>query len=468
MLTGMNGHRDGGAQRGGWWSRLGKLLARYRYVVATVDQVAVSLFNLALTFCLVRVLDATEFGFVSLWMTVALLASDIQVPFVVLPLNVHVPSAPDEAAKLRLEEAVTTVNLALVAVTVVVVVAVNLFADGDWAARGWIVGAAIPVFIAVGLRREFCRSLAYCRGDMAMLLLTDGPYIAVTSIGMLAMLLWPQHLAGIAASFLALSAGGIASQLCLRAASRWRRPALGRKGWLATYRGILDEVGWALAGVVATHVQLRSYVYLTTSLIGLAGVAALNAVGVLFRPITTLLTAWSRPTLPQLAAALAEGRFAAFDRAVLSGIAAAAVGSIGWCLLLWLIWGPIETHLFGDKYPEAGMLLLPWSIVACVAALDQVSSVALQAARDFRFLAYVSLIGAPITAAATAGAILRGGYRWTMYGVAVGQVVTLAMVAYRLYQVRHRLAAGARQGTATARSADLSPGRPADGASAAQ
>ena len=455
-----------GIKEGNRASRLVTMLARYRYAVATVDQAAISLFNLALTFCLVRLLDAPAFGFVSLWMTVAVLVIDVQVPLVGLPLNVHVPGAADKAARVRLEEAVTTVNFGLVIAAVAAIVAVSLFWDGDWVPRGWLIGTAVPLFIGVGLRREYCRSLAYSRGDMVMLLLTDVPYLVITSACLLAMLLWPRHLAGIASAFLAMSFGGIASQLCLSIGAQLRRFALGRKGWAAAYGGIFGEVGWAMTGVVSTHLQVRSYVYLTTYLVGLAGVAALNAVGILFRPITTFLTAWSRSALPQLAAAFAEGRVAAIDRALLYGTAGAAAGSVGWCTTVWLMWGPIETHLFGHKYPDAELLLLPWAIVSCSVAIEQIPATMLQAARDFRFLAYVSLTCAPITAAATVVAILWRGYTWTMYGAALGQVVGLAIVVCRLYQVRQRLRA--RFAVAIARPADLTPGRPASDASAAQ
>ncbi|HVC52202.1 MAG TPA: hypothetical protein VND87_09285 [Stellaceae bacterium] len=443
MLNGMKGFRDGHGQRSGRWPWIAQKLARHRYTVAAVDQVAVSLFNLALIFCLVRVLNADAFGFVSLWMTIAIFASDVQVPLVALPLNVHVVSAVGEDDRRRLEEAVTAVNLLLVIAVVAAVIAVSLCYHTDWSPSGWVIGAAVPLFVAVGLRREYCRSLAFSRGDMAMLLLTDAPYIAITSACLLAMVIWPQRFAGIAAAFLAMSLGGIASQLCLRAASRWRRLSLGRKGWTATYGGIAGEVGWALTGVVSTHLQVRSYVYLTTSLVGLAGVAALNAVGVLFRPITTLVTAWTRSTLPLLSAALAEGRLAAFDRAVRQGLVIGTAGCIFWCLAVWLMWAPTEAYLFAHKYPNAGVLLLPWATVACLVALDQILSVALQAARDFRFLAFVSLISAPVTIAATTGAILWHGYAWTMYGVALGQIVSLGLVASRLCVVRHRLAAQA-------------------------
>src|SRR6266849_43214 len=95
------------AGREGW-------LARHRYAVAAIDQVGLSLFNFALSFCLLRVLSATEFGIVSLWMAVALLAIGLQGALVSTPLSVHVPAAPDLVAARRLEEALATVNLIVV------------------------------------------------------------------------------------------------------------------------------------------------------------------------------------------------------------------------------------------------------------------------------------------------------------------------------------------------------------------
>src|SRR5579884_2411146 len=88
---------------------------RWRYVVAAADQIGLSLFNFALNFCLLRALSASEFGTVSLWMAVVLLAVGVQGAMVAMPLSVQVAAAPDADSRRRLEEALASVNLLLIA-----------------------------------------------------------------------------------------------------------------------------------------------------------------------------------------------------------------------------------------------------------------------------------------------------------------------------------------------------------------
>src|ERR1700733_5525951 len=91
-------------------TRFTSVFARYRYAVAAFDQAALSIFGFALNICLLRALSATDYGIVSLWMTMALFAISIQGALVTGPLNIHVIAAEPEAAR-RLESAIATVNL---------------------------------------------------------------------------------------------------------------------------------------------------------------------------------------------------------------------------------------------------------------------------------------------------------------------------------------------------------------------
>src|SRR5260370_15576183 len=100
-------------------SRLAGLIARFRYAVSALDRMGLSLFSFVLTLCLLRLLSATEFGIVTLWMTLALFALDLQSALVNTPLNVHVPGAPDEATARQLEGAAASVNVAVIAIVTI-------------------------------------------------------------------------------------------------------------------------------------------------------------------------------------------------------------------------------------------------------------------------------------------------------------------------------------------------------------
>lgn len=431
--------------------RVAAWVGRYRYAVPALDQVTLSLFSFVLNLILVRLLSATEFGIVSLWMAVALLAVGVQNALVNGPLLIYLPAAPDAAAARRLETAIAAVNLIAIAAAAGATVAVDLAADAEWAPPGVAAAVAIPLFVAAGMYREYYRSIAFSRHDMALLLWVDLPYVAATSLCLVAMIVWPQYLAGLVGAFLAMSAGCAVSQLCLHGRRRFRFPSPFRRGAFAAYRGIAGEVTWSLVGVFANHVETRCYAYIATSLVGLAALAAINVVGVLFRPVSVLMGAWSRAALPQFARLLSRGEIAAFERMLWRALAAAAAGSAALYVALVLAWGPVERLLLAHKYPDAAALLLPWAVASGMSLLRYVSGIALQAAREFKFLAYAQIVCGAASAAATVVVILWWGYEATMWGIAFGNGACFAWQVVRLRRVRRpdHIAALPRWDTAT-------------------
>jgi len=167
-----------------------------------------------------------------------------------------------------------------------------------------------------------------------------------------------------------LSLGGVASQLRVRPRVARRGVRLFSRGCLQPYRRVAGEVEWSLTGVIATHLLARSYVYITINMVGRAGLAAINGVGLFFRPVGTLVTAWA--------------------------------------------------------------------IAGALQCMEYTIGIALQAAREFKFLAYTTLTTAPLIIVATAGVILWHGYTWPMYGVALGYTVALVMGGTRLDVVHRR------------------------------
>ena len=152
-------------------------MRRSRHAVAALDQIALSVFSLALNLVLVRVLSATDFGIVSLWLSVSLLTVGVQNALVNGPQSIYLPAARDAAAAQRLEAALTLVNLVTIAGTTAGVAAVDLFVDAEWARHDLATGLAIPLFVAFTMFREYYRSVAFSRRDMTMLLWTDLPYL---------------------------------------------------------------------------------------------------------------------------------------------------------------------------------------------------------------------------------------------------------------------------------------------------
>jgi O-antigen/teichoic acid export membrane protein len=155
----------------------------------------------------------------------------------------------------------------------------------------------------------------------------------------------------------------------------------------------------------------------------------------LFRPVTVLMGAWSRAALPQFARLLSRGDVARFERMLWQALAVAAAGSLALYAALLFAWSPIERLLLAGKYPDAALLLLPWAVASGASLLRYVSGIALQAAREFKFLAYEQIVCGALSAAATVAAILFWGYPATMWGIALGNIACLLWQLARLRRV---------------------------------
>jgi O-antigen/teichoic acid export membrane protein len=413
-------------------------IAANRFAASALDQIALSIFNFGLTLCLVRVLSTTDFGTVSLWMTISLFAIGLQNALVNGPLSIYLPSAADADAARRLETALATVNLTVLAMTGIGVWLVVVVSNAEWAPTDTITTIAVIAYVVTSLYREYHRSVAFGRQDMGMLVRVDAPYLAVTTACLVAILAWPQHFGSLAIAFFTLSVGCIASRLLLHGRLRNLRPRPLTRGVLQPYRKVAHEIGWSVVGVTATHLAGRSYVYIAIEMVGLASLAAINVVGVLIRPVRTLFEAWGRAALPQLAGHLAARRIDAFDRMMIQAVIGAGTASLAWSILLCLAWGPVERHFLAGKYPDAWLLVLPWVVTVALQCMEYTTNIALQSAREFKFLAYTTLLTAPLTAAATVGVILWHGYTWTIYGTTFGSAVALGMQAGRIFVVRRR------------------------------
>ncbi|CAK0775036.1 membrane hypothetical protein [Gammaproteobacteria bacterium] len=426
----------GGAHRN-VLSGVGALLARYRYAAVAVDQILLSLFAFVLNVVLLKVLSTTDYGIVTLWVSISLFTIGVQNALVTTPLSVYVTPAPAGKEKRAMEESLASVNIALVIVMVAIEVLVTRIAGGEWAPRTATATVAIPVFIAANLSREYYRGITFSRRDVSTLLLNDGGYLVATAGGLTVMIMWPQRFGGWVDAFIMMTVGCVLGALCIH--GRLERRMLFPSGWFHSYRSIMGEVGWSFVGVLANHAQARSYVYLVTAFADLNALAAIAGVGMLFRPVNLLATAWERSARPDLATDFAHGKYDVFDRTIFKAVLAAMVGSLVWYLVLLAGWSVVERQVLAGKYPEAGRLLLPWVVTTSISLVRYVIGIGLQAAREFRFLAHAQIFGGIASLAAVVIVLLWRDYTWTLWGIAVGEACCLTLLLIRLRTMPKKL-----------------------------
>ncbi len=196
---------------------------------------------------------------------------------------------------------------------------------------------------------------------------------------------------------------------------------------------------WAAAGGLATTLQDRTYIMLLTAISGLEAVGAVFAGGFLLRISSILSTAWSRVARPQMARFVAMRDLGGLDRTLWTGVGALLAQHLALCLAVVLLWRWIAPFLSRGRYEGLYEVALCWIAATTFAQFRAALSVALQAAKDFRFLALTTALAAAITLPTTLVVIFAFGWRTSVLGLAAGEAAAGGAILLRWLRIRTRL-----------------------------
>jgi hypothetical protein len=211
-----------------------------------------------------------------------------------------------------------------------------------------------------------------------------------------------------------------------------------RTYWQALMRGSLgpylafwrEYSGWALLGVVMSEATANANAYLVTFISGPHAFAVLAVGALLMRPVSLALAAVPDMERPLMSVNLRAGNSAAAFRIVKEFRTAAGAIWLGTILLAaaLLIWFP---HLLIKRDYRISEVVIVVGITAISMALRAVrtpDSVLLQAAGEFRKLAFAGVLSSVASFGATLILLLVAGPVWAVVGVLIGETVSTQRV----------------------------------------
>jgi hypothetical protein len=212
---------------------------------------------------------------------------------------------------------------------------------------------------------------------------------------------------------------------------------------------ILHEVKWALAGVLVGIGQDRAYLMLVTATVGLEPVGAIFAAGFVLRTSSIFATAWVRVARPRMSRLVGEGNGAGLNRLLTRGLVLLLGQHFTICAINIAGWHYLEQLLLhGHRYEGLFETALAWMVTTTLSQFRGAVSVALQAVREFRFLAFTTGIGATITLAATALLTVACGWQFSVLGLAAGELAACILIVHRWIGVLRRMRRAAAPVTA--------------------
>src|SRR5262249_5000333 len=118
----------------------------------------------------------------------------------------------------------------------------------------------------------------------------------------------------------------------------------------AAVRATLGDGAWASGGVVVTHIQSQSYVYLFGALAGLTVTAEANAARLLLMPVSLAFTSVQRVFYPRWLVLAREGRESELSLAARRLFTLTTLGMLAYAVLIAAASSPIIRSLMGPAY----------------------------------------------------------------------------------------------------------------------
>lgn len=392
-----------------------------RYALSSAGPICISAAHFIAAFVFLRAFARAEFGLFSFLLVIVPFCLSIAGAMIGAPAAVAfrkaTVSAPELATYLK-------TNLALASVAGIAVCALMRSSGAEWQ-FAFLSGG----YGAVMTLRWFARTLAYARGPAGRVLISDVVYSAALVIA----LLLERHYDRLTP----LSAAIILSGSCFLAwlGFGWtnlrEQIAAAVTGSLAGYARIWNDFArWSALGVVLTELTVNAHAYLVTFIAGPAAFAPLAVGTLLMRPVQLVLAAVPDRERPSMARLLGSGNYAGARRSVRHfRVAAGAVwlltATAATALLLWF---PELVLRKGYDPSQALVVLAFFAAITAVRSYRTPESVLLQAAGQFRALAFASLWSSIASLGTTFVLLLLAGPVFSLAGILAGEIVVAVRI----------------------------------------
>ena len=394
-----------------------------RYFVSGIGPVIVAGTHLILSLTLLRLMTPRDFGTFSFLFITAQLSWGLASALFCAPLQVLLV-APDAGERERGEAALFDAVLCASAIGLFVALAIASLSGLSLASALF-----YSVFCGISVMRWFGRAWSYSYSKPLRTTASDIAY----SFGTLATLA------------LLLLAFGLETELAIQAAlAAGAAAGFGVFGWsyivaqvcrtlghLRFYPGIWRQHSrWAVLGVATTEITANAHIYAVMALHGPAAYAPIAASSLLLRPVNVAQNALTEFERPQMARLIAQrdSRLLARTMFVFRSVLFAVWLSV---TLFSAALFAIDPYLLFPTAYDSGLLLTAvalWTGVAAIILLLTPDATMLQAAGEFRALAFATVWSSVVSLTAVVTLLFLAGPIWTIAGIGLGWVVNFLLI----------------------------------------
>lgn len=191
---------------------------------------------------------------------------------------------------------------------------------------------------------------------------------------------------------------------------------------------------WASVTNVVYFARAHAHTIVVASLLGPAGVAKLNAARLLVTPAVFLIPALGQVAMPRLAAVRSDGMHKLMKWGFVVTFVLLLM-SVFYCFALLVGYDFVVEKVLGDGYQDLFVITALWCLYTVLLSLRSGAEMISTVLKKFRSLTTVNTVSAIVSLLSTFWLAVSYGLPGALIGVAVGEIILLAMLYYLLYSI---------------------------------
>ena len=395
--------------------------------IAFFDQAMLSAVNFLITIILIKSVPKVEYGYFSIAFSVSLFLISIQNAVITTPFTVLLPTKNKEERSGYSSSLLFGQLIFLIPVILLGLIICGILYFSGWDKTKILVISSLTIASFGLLFREFLRAYYFAHEEPQKVIKIDLLYVVVY-LSLIAITYFVLKLNVAAVIFL----GGMSALIVSLIFNHFRKINSVQQTILKSYKENWIYGKWALAGVLVTHIQNYSYLYILAAMLGSLAVADVSASRLLLMPFLLVQVGWSKIALPHGARLQEAKRLKRFFKEQIVASILIAIVIIIYVSVLFFVSEPLKNILFTEKYNRALDFIFLWGIVFIGRVIVTNASIGLQVIKDFHIITKANLVTMVFTVSLTFFLIKYMGARGGLLSLIIGDLF-LATILWLIF-----------------------------------
>jgi O-antigen/teichoic acid export membrane protein len=360
--------------------------------IASIDQAVLSAVNFIVSIILIKNVPKMEYGYYSIAFSILLIFISIQSAIISAPMAVLLTTKKREARKRYVGSLCYGQFIGIVPLAFIAMVVIGLLKLWMIDINAASIAAAVCVAAFGLLFREFFRAYYYAEEAPIKVLKMDMLYTLIFLTIIISMLIFVE----IKTSYVFVLTGTCAFVVTL-IYSRKLKWEFNKEAIIESYTENWKFGKWALLGVLVTHTQNYSYLYLTGAILGSTAVADLSAARLLLMPLILIEMGWSKIAIPHGSKLREQNKInELFKNQILASLIVTVTITV-YITLLIIFFEYMETFLLTKKYSDSRDFFLFFGAIFSVRFITLNASYGLQVMKKFEIISKINFLTMLIT-----------------------------------------------------------------------